>query len=56
MIDYLCIGTREGRVIEYVDHLHEHFKEPLCHRQRSLLPQGTAFHKRCTESIAHTPS
>lgn len=29
MIDYLCIsGSREGRVIEYVDHLHEHFLDP----------------------------
>jgi L-fuconate dehydratase len=29
MIDYLCIaGTRVGRVIEYVDHLHEHFVDP----------------------------
>ena len=29
MIDYLCFsGTKEGRVIEYVDHLHEHFVHP----------------------------
>jgi len=29
MIDYLCFsGTAEGRVAEYVDHLHEHFLEP----------------------------
>jgi len=29
MIDYLCIsGTTEGRVTEYVDHLHEHFLDP----------------------------
>ncbi|WP_404336965.1 L-fuconate dehydratase [Sphingomonas sp. MMS12-HWE2-04] len=29
MIDYLCIsGTKQGRVAEYVDHLHEHFLEP----------------------------
>jgi L-fuconate dehydratase len=29
MIDYLVVsGTKEGRVIEYVDHLHEHFIEP----------------------------
>lgn len=29
MIDYLCIsGTMEGRVVEYVDHLHEHFESP----------------------------
>ncbi|OHV08023.1 L-fuconate dehydratase [Kushneria phosphatilytica] len=29
MIDYVCIaGTKEGRVLEYVDHLHEHFLDP----------------------------
>ncbi|MGK6356780.1 L-fuconate dehydratase [Sphingomonas sp. DT-207] len=29
MIDYLAFaGTLEGRVIEYVDHLHEHFVDP----------------------------
>ncbi|MGO3891769.1 MAG: L-fuconate dehydratase [Paenalcaligenes sp.] len=29
MIDYVCIaGTKEGRVIEFVDHLHEHFVDP----------------------------
>jgi L-fuconate dehydratase len=29
MIDYLCFsGTTEGRVAEYVDHLHEHFIHP----------------------------
>jgi len=31
MIDYIAIsGTKEGRVIEFVDHLHEHFIDP-CH-------------------------
>jgi L-fuconate dehydratase len=30
MIDYISIsGTKENRVIEYVDHLHEHFLEPV---------------------------
>lgn len=30
MIDYICIsGTMEGRVVEYVDHLHEHFEAPV---------------------------
>ena len=29
MIDYLCVsGTKEGRLIEFVDHLHEHFTAP----------------------------
>ncbi|MFE2941659.1 enolase C-terminal domain-like protein [Streptomyces sp. NPDC059255] len=30
MFDYVAVsGTREGRVIEYVDHLHEHFADPV---------------------------
>ncbi|NCF31164.1 MAG: fuconate dehydratase [Bacteroidetes bacterium] len=30
MIDYLCIsGSMEYRIIEYVDHLHEHFEDPV---------------------------
>jgi L-fuconate dehydratase len=28
--DYLCVGASlEGRMIEYVDHLHEHFTDPV---------------------------
>jgi L-fuconate dehydratase len=39
MIDYLCIsGTREGRVIEYVDHLHEHFLDPCIVRNAAYMP------------------
>jgi len=39
MIDYLCIaGTREGRVIEYVDHLHEHFEEPCIIQNAAYMP------------------
>lgn len=30
MFDYLAVsGTTEDRVIEYVDHLHEHFVTPV---------------------------
>jgi L-fuconate dehydratase len=30
MFDYVAVsGSRDGRVIEYVDHLHEHFKDPV---------------------------
>jgi L-fuconate dehydratase len=45
MIDYLCIsGTREGRVIEYVDHLHEHFVEPCEIRGAAYMPpKGAGF-------------
>ncbi|MBD9392235.1 L-fuconate dehydratase [Acidovorax sp. ACV01] len=39
MIDYLCIaGTKEGRVIEYVDHLHEHFVDPCVIRNAAYMP------------------
>jgi len=39
MIDYLCIaGTMEGRVIEYVDHLHEHFIDPCVIRNAAYMP------------------
>ena len=39
MIDYLCIaGTREGRVIEYVDHLHEHFVDPCVIQHAAYMP------------------
>lgn len=41
MIDYLCIaGTKEGRVIEYVDHLHEHFVDPCVIRGAAYMPPG----------------
>ncbi len=39
MIDYLCFsGTKEGRVIEYVDHLHEHFIDPCVIRDAAYMP------------------
>jgi L-fuconate dehydratase len=39
MVDYLCIsGSQEGRVIEYVDHLHEHFEEPVVIRNARYMP------------------
>ena len=39
MIDYLCFsGTTEGRVIEYVDHLHEHFIDPCVIRGAAYMP------------------
>jgi L-fuconate dehydratase len=45
MIDYLCIaGTREGRVIEFVDHLHEHFVDPcVIHNAAYMPPQAAGF-------------
>lgn len=39
MIDYLCFsGTTEGRVAEYVDHLHEHFVTPCDVRGAAYMP------------------
>jgi L-fuconate dehydratase len=30
LVDYVCVsGSLEGRVLEYVDHLHEHFVDPV---------------------------
>ncbi|WP_037086701.1 L-fuconate dehydratase [Neorhizobium vignae] len=39
MIDYIAVsGTKEGRVIEYVDHLHEHFLEPCMIENAAYMP------------------
>ena len=39
MIDYLAVsGTKDGRVIEYVDHLHEHFLHPCVIRDAAYMP------------------
>jgi L-fuconate dehydratase len=39
MIDYVAVsGTKEGRVIEYVDHLHEHFLDPCVIRNAAYMP------------------
>jgi L-fuconate dehydratase len=39
VIDYLCIGgTREGSVVEYVDHLHEHFIDPCVVERAAYMP------------------
>jgi len=39
MIDYVAIaGSREGRVVEYVDHLHEHFIDPCVIRDAAYMP------------------
>jgi len=45
MIDYLCIsGSWDGRVAEFVDHLHEHFVTPCEVRQgRYLAPRAPGF-------------
>jgi L-fuconate dehydratase len=43
MIDYLAVsGTKEGRVIEYVDHLHEHFIDPCVIKDAAYMPPERA--------------
>jgi L-fuconate dehydratase len=43
MIDYLAVsGTKTGRVIEYVDHLHEHFLDPCVIEQAAYMPPKRA--------------
>jgi L-fuconate dehydratase len=38
IIDYVCVsGSLDGRMIEYVDHLHEHFLDPVVIRGGSYL-------------------
>lgn len=39
MIDFICIsGTMENRIIEYVDHLHEHFEDPVTVKRGCYMP------------------
>lgn len=39
MFDYIAIsGSKEGRVIEYVDHLHEHFLDPVIIKNGAYIP------------------
>jgi L-fuconate dehydratase len=39
MIDYLAIsGSMTDRVVEYVDHLHEHFVDPCVIRDAAYMP------------------
>ncbi|XVQ89761.1 L-fuconate dehydratase [Microbispora siamensis] len=55
VVDYVCVsGNLEGRVLEYVDHLHEHFTDPVrIERGRYLLPEEPGYSARMhSESIA----
>lgn len=51
MIDYLCFsGSMEGRVAEYVDHLHENFIEPPNVRNgRYMPPRQPGFSAQMTD-------
>ena len=45
VFDYLRVGTSlDGRMVEYVDHLHEHFADPVRTRDgRYLLPERPGY-------------
>jgi len=45
MFDYVAVsGSMEGRVVEYVDHLHEHFFDPCVIRDaRYQAPQAPGY-------------
>jgi L-fuconate dehydratase len=57
MFDFIGIsGTMDGRVIEYVDHLHEHFEDPVVIRRgRYIAPSqpGYSITIRDASRIAH---
>ncbi len=43
LIDYICVSASlDNRVIEYVDHLHEHFLNPVTLRDGNYLPPQAA--------------
>jgi L-fuconate dehydratase len=45
IFDYLRVGTSlDGRMVEYVDHLHEHFLDPVTVRKgRYRLPTAPGY-------------
>ncbi|MDA0634719.1 fuconate dehydratase [Nonomuraea sp. MCN248] len=58
MFDYVAVtGTMENRVIEYVDHLHEHFTDPVVienGRYRAPSAPGFSSELRAESIAAHT--
>jgi L-fuconate dehydratase len=52
MFDYVAVsGTMDDRVIEYVDHLHEHFEDPVEVRGgRYIAPTAPGFSARMTSA------
>jgi L-fuconate dehydratase len=57
IFDYIGIsGTMDGRVIEYVDHLHEHFEAPVVMRRGRYIPPreaGFSITIREASRVAH---
>ena len=53
MFDFIAItGTMEDRVIEFVDHLHEHFEDPVTIRRGRYMPPARPGYS--TEIIAES--
>jgi L-fuconate dehydratase len=48
IVDYVCVsGSLQGRVLEYVDHLHEHFTDPVrVEHGRYRLPEAPGYSAR----------
>jgi len=56
IFDYMCVSASlEDRVVEYVDHLHEHFVDPVVVRDgRYLVPTAPGYSITMrAESLAH---
>ena len=44
MIDFICISaSTNDRVIEYVDHLHEHFLDPVVIKSSAYMPPSNTW-------------
>jgi L-fuconate dehydratase len=58
IFDYICVsGSLEGRITEYVDHLHEHFLDPCIvkgGRYQAPLAAGTSISMRPDSLADHT--
>jgi L-fuconate dehydratase len=58
IFDYIAVsGMMDGRVIEYVDHLHEHFVDPVVIRDgRYVVPTAPGFSSaiKAESRVAHT--
>ena len=55
MFDYIAVtGTMDGRVIEFVDHLHEHFVDPVVdpHAAATCRRRGRATASRSSRTRA----
>jgi L-fuconate dehydratase len=48
IVDYVCVsGSMDGRLLEYVDHLHEHFTSPVhVQHARYSLPLDPGYSAR----------